>query len=130
MTALAARTTPGYTIREDDPRGVIHMHVHGFFDIPTLSRHFDDNHVVVTRWRALGRPIRVLIDAVNLLPHSPEGQAQVQDATARIYVLGDRVAVLVSSSLVKMQMRRALPQGDLIDFFLSEQSAVAWLHRR
>ena len=71
--------------------------------------------------------IRVLINAVDLKPHSPEGQACVQDATGRIYQAGDKVAVLVSSSLVKMQMRRALSRGEILNFFISESAALTWL---
>jgi hypothetical protein len=118
---------PAYRIREDDAGGVIRMEVQGFFDIDTLVRHFADNEAVVGRWRAARRPIRVFIRAVNLKPHSPEGQACVQNATARIYRPGDRVAVCVASSLVKMQMRRALTQGEIIEFFISESAAMTWL---
>jgi hypothetical protein len=130
MGDVLTLTRPGYTIQEDDRCGIIRMRVYGFFDIPTLERHFAENDAVVRRWRTHGRLIRVLIEAVELLPHSPEGQACVQASTARIYAPGDRVAVLVSSSLVKMQMRRALRQGDLIDFFVSEKAAMAWLAGR
>ncbi|MDO6416700.1 hemerythrin domain-containing protein [Sphingomonas sp. BIUV-7] len=118
---------PGYTVREDLPRGVIRMMVDGFFDLETLSDHFTDNEIVVKRWRSADRPIRVFIDAVGLKPHTPEGQACVQEATARIYEKGDKVAVRVSSSLVKMQMRRALAEDDIIAFFVSEAAALTWL---
>jgi hypothetical protein len=119
---------PVYRIREDDAAGAIRMEVEGFFDIDTLVRHFADNEAVVLRWRAVGRPIRVFIHAVKLKPHSPEGQDCVQNATARIYRPGDRVAVCVASSLVKMQMRRALKQGEIIEFFISESAAMTWLN--
>lgn len=127
LSALLGLTDPTYVIAEDLPAGVIRMKVTGFFDLATLTRHFADNETVVRRWRAAGLPIRVFIDALELRPHSPEGQACVQEATARIYRSGDRVAVRVASSLVKMQMRRALGTGDIIDFFLSENAAFTWL---
>jgi hypothetical protein len=127
MIATDIATRPAYLIREDDLSGVIRMKVEGFFDLATLDRHFAENAQVVSRWRSAGRAVRVYIDAVDLKPHSPEGQARVQQATAQIYQAGDRVAVRVQSSLVKMQMRRALAQGDVIDFFLSEAAALTWL---
>jgi hypothetical protein len=120
-------TTPAYTIEENLAEGFVHMVVEGFFDMGTLSRHFADNADFVRRWRAMGRSIRVLIDAANLLPHSAEGQALVQQSTQRIYVPGDRVAVIVSSNLVKMQMRRALSQDQIINFFVSDSAAMTWL---
>ncbi len=125
--AYAIETAPAYVIEEDVRNGVIKMTVQGFFDLETLRRHFDENDGIVRKWRSLGRPIRVLIDAVNLLPHTPEGQALVQSSTKRIYVPGDRVALLVGSNLVKMQMRRALTQGEVINFFVSANAAMTWL---
>jgi hypothetical protein len=119
---------PSYAIFEDLIDRVIRIRVEGFFDVATLKRHFAENAVVVDRWRSVAMPIRVFIDACDLKPHSPEGQACVQDATARIYRDGDKVAVEVASSLVKMQMRRALKPGDIIDFFTSEKAALEWLH--
>lgn len=121
---------PFYTIDEDEVKGVIRIMVEGFFDLETLDRHFAENAACVARWRHGGRPIRVLIDAANLLPHSSEGQALVQRSVQRIYVPGDRVATLVSSNLVKMQMRRALSHGDMLDFFMSAPAAMAWLMAR
>ncbi len=126
-TPSVRKTTPAYTIEENVAKGFVLMVVEGFFDMDTLSRHFADNAAFVVRWRAMGRSIRVLIDATNLLPHSPEGQALVQQSTQQIYRPGDRVAVIVSSNLVKMQMRRALSQGQIINFFVSEAAAMTWL---
>lgn len=96
-------------------------------DLATLEQHFSAEKAVVDRWRTEGRPIRVLIDAINLLPHSTEGQARVQRATGAIDRAGDRVALHVSSSLVKMQMRRAFTQGDTLNFFVSNDAARMWL---
>jgi hypothetical protein len=120
-------TPPSYTIEEDEPKGVVRMMVAGFFDRQTLVRHFADNAKFVTRWRAAGRPIRVLIDALNLQPHTPENQALVVQSFGQIYSPGDRVAIMVGSSLVKMQMRRTHTYGDIIDFFMSETAALKWL---
>lgn len=118
---------PAYTISEHSAAGIIRIEVEGFFDLAILKQHFEENLIIVSRWRFAGKPIRVLIDAVRLMPHSPEGQACVQAATARIYRSGDKVAVLVSSGLVKMQMKRALSHGDTLDFFTSQPEAFAWL---
>ncbi|QQV77395.1 hypothetical protein H5J25_00725 [Sphingomonas aliaeris] len=127
MFSSSLADKPRYRIEEDRLQEAIFINVSGFFDLSTLRDHFANNAAVVKRWRAAGRPIRVLINAVDLKPHSPEGQACVQDATSRIYRPGDRVAILVSSSLVKMQMRRALSRGEILNFFISENAAVTWL---
>jgi hypothetical protein len=127
MASPPAPAKPEHSIEEDRRRGVILITVKGFFDIPSLRDHFDANAIIVTQWREAGLPIRVLIDAVDIQPHSPEGQAYVQDATARIYRPGDRVAIIVASSLVKMQMRRALSRGEILNFFISKSAGFTWL---
>jgi hypothetical protein len=45
-----------------------------------------------------------------------------------IYRLGDGVAILVSSSLVKMHMRRALSRGEIMNFFVCENATLTWLY--
>ena len=120
-------TPPAYAIREDEPKGIVRMMVEGFFDRQTLTLHFADCAKVVARWRASGRPIRVLMDAHNLQPHSAENQAFVMQSFERIYFPGDRVAIMVNSSLVKMQMRRTHAHGNIIAFFVSESAASTWL---
>ena len=127
MTELLTSLEPRYDICERKSSGVIHMMVRGFFEPVILNQHFDSNREVVERWRKKGQRIRVLIDATSLLPHTPECQQIVQSATRSIYQADDKVAVLVSSSLVKMQMRRALKQGETIEFFVSERAASLWL---
>jgi hypothetical protein len=127
MPENAPKLNPTHSVREDRVSGLIHIMVAGFFDLATLTQHFKAETALVDRWRTEGRTIRVLIDAVNLLPHSTECQAYIQEATGTIYREGDRVALQVSSSLVKMQMRRVFAKGDILNFFLSNDAARLWL---
>ncbi|MDO6413259.1 hypothetical protein Q4F19_02590 [Sphingomonas sp. BIUV-7] len=118
---------PTYAIHEEEHERVVRMVVAGFFDRETLLRHFADNAEFVTRRRAAGRPIRVLIDALKLQPHTVENQAIVMQSFEQIYRPDDRVAITVESSLVKMQMRRTHSFGEIIGFFVSETAAMTWL---
>ena len=118
---------PSHLILEDEPAGVIRIEVRGFFDLPTLKDHFGKLRGIVQQWRAQARPVRALANTVQLMPHSPEGQEYVVASHASIYRSGDKVAVLVSSSLVKMQMRRAFNNQDVMEFFISENAALTWL---
>lgn len=118
---------PVHTITEDDRLGIIRIAVSGFFDRRTLVEHFALKTRIVNRWRAQGRPICLLIDAAELKPHSPKNQAFVEEEATRLYVPQDRVAMLLESSLVKMQMRRALSHGAVANFFISENAAIMWL---
>jgi hypothetical protein len=118
---------PLHTVTEDDRLGIIRVAVSGFFDKQDLEKHFAAKRQIVDRWRAHGRDICMLIDAVGLKPHSPENQRFAEEAVARLYRSSDRVAMLLESSLVKMQMRRSLSHGDIANFFLSENAAITWL---
>jgi hypothetical protein len=120
-------TAPSYTIDEDEEARVVRMTVAGFYDRKLLIQHFAENEEFVVRWRAVGRRIRVLIDANDLLPHTPENHAIVMRSFERIYYPGDRVAIIVSSSLVKMQMRRTHTYGEILGFFCSHSAAMQWL---
>ncbi|WP_420145825.1 hypothetical protein [Sphingobium sp.] len=123
-----ANLTPSHSICEDAPVGAIRVDVSGFMDIPSLESHFREMRMVVSRWRSQHRAIRVLVHAIDLMPHSPEGQRYVDTANASIYQPGDKIAVLVSSSLLKMQMRRMFNAKELMEFFISERAAHLWLN--
>jgi hypothetical protein len=124
--ALNART-PAYTIREVDAQGHIDVTIGGFFNLGTLSRYFREMDAIVARWRAAGRPIRLLISATGLQPSTQEMQAFAQDAVGRIFLPGDRIAIIVESSLVKMQLRRVNEAADVVHFFVSKNAAMTWM---
>lgn len=124
---LPLPSPPAYTIEGDAGNGLIRIMVEGFFDLDTLSRHFAENAACVSLWRSQRRPIRVLVDAVNHHPHSPERMALVQRSIQRIYAPGDRVAVVVASNLAKMQLRQGLGQEEIMHFFVSNAAAMTWL---
>jgi hypothetical protein len=81
MSSSLVSAKPASIIEDDKLQGVILIRVESFFDLPILRDHFAENTAVVTRCGAEDRPIRVLIDAVNLKRHSLDGQACGQDAT-------------------------------------------------
>jgi hypothetical protein len=119
--------TPKHAIRTDTPFGVIRIDVSGFFDRSSLVDHFTELRSMVRTWRSHSRPIRALANTVDLMPHSPENHGFVVSSHEDIYRDGDKVAVLVSSSLVKMQMRRAFNNRKVMEFFMSENAALTWL---
>ena len=118
---------PKHSVHEDAQTGILRVEVSGFFDVPSLEVHFSQLRVIVRRLRLQSRPIRTLVDAVDMLPHAPEAQKYVESQNAAIYRAGDKLAVLVSSSLLKMQMRRAFTDKALMEFFISERAALLWL---
>jgi hypothetical protein len=127
MSSLSLQIAPVHRIDEHMNRGVIQITAQGFFDVETLRIHFDELEYILRKWRMLGKPIRVLVDAVNLLPYAPAVQTVFHESIQRVYAPGDRVAVLVASNLMKMQVRRALNQGELNAYFVSSTAAMTWL---
>jgi hypothetical protein len=120
-------TTPTHYIEEDVAGRVVRIKVAGAFDRAMVVQHFVDNEACVRRWRAAGHPVRVLVDASELHPHTPDNQALVMASIERIYRLGDRIAIVSGSSLVKSQLRRTHTYGDIIGFFVSGSAAMTWL---
>lgn len=74
---------------------------------------------------------RVLVFAD--LRHSPvrtqEAAERMRSGNLKLYRPGDRVAMLVESSLLKMQLRRHLIE-EYQNIFLSENAALTWLTAR
>lgn len=108
--------------------GMVRMRIEGFFDRETLIQHFADSAEIVAKWKAADRPVRVLIDATGLLPHTPDNQTFVAQKFSNIYLTDDKVAIIVASALVKMQMRRTQENDDIIQFFDSDAEALIWFN--
>jgi hypothetical protein len=73
-----------------------------------------------------GLPVRAIIDAREAVIQNPESVERIRVGTPEIYVSGDRVAMLVSNSLVKMQLRRVVDERTH-ELFMSANAATTWL---
>lgn len=101
----------------------------GFWSRRQVEAHFADLATVIARIRAGGSIVRVLVDLTQGVIQSPEVAELIATTTARIYGEDDAIAMLVSASLTKMQMRRVL-DGRPHAFFLSRTAAESWLEAR
>jgi len=71
-------------------------------------------------------PVRVLVDGRAMVTQSADVVDWMQVETGRLYREGDRVAVLVSSPLFKLQLQRSVADN-FRRLFVSEEEAQAWL---
>ena len=110
----------------DPTAGILQVRVTGSWTLPEVERYAREAGVRFSEARKAARRLRLLIDlsAANVLSQGmmePLAKAGMQYSRA-----DDRVALAVSSTLLKLQMRRML--GDApIPIFLSVKEANAWL---
>lgn len=115
------------TIMPAGPDGIIGVVGRGFWDTALVTAHFADLGSHIARVRAPAMPVRVLVDLRGAPPQRPEVTTIVRQATLALYRPADRVAVVVESSLVKIQMRRILDCSKMT-FFISIDAARTWLN--
>lgn len=114
-----------YTIAYDSKVGLVRMSVSGFWSRHTVEAFFAELIPVLSRVRATGHRVLALSDAREF----PIQAAEVGEAFARgdpaVAKLRDRMAVVVGSTLGRMQARRFT--GPKLEFFTSFDEAERWL---
>ena len=114
-----------YTVAFDSDAGIIRMSTTGFWGTQTVAALGAELHPLLVKVKGSGRPVLVLCDARDF----PVQTAEVGQAFARMDAelapLRTRMAMVVSSTLNKMQARRAA--GDTVSFFTSCDDAERWL---
>ncbi len=68
----------------------------------------------------------MLVDLRKSPVQSVETAGRIKAATSRIYKPGDRIAIVVQSSLVKTQMRQVV-DVTTVELFISIDAAEMWL---
>jgi len=118
---------PGlFEIRHDEDLEIIRVSGVGVQRVEDVDRYLAELGRSIAAMRARRGPIRLLAD----LRHSPVRSQPVAErlrlGNLTLYRAGDRVALLVESSLMKMQLRRNLvPEYQAI--FMSANAAETWL---
>lgn len=126
MPQLPDASTGSFTMDVDARSGRITVIGTGYWTSSYIAEHFRHVADLVRAHRAAGIPIRVLVDLRQSDVQSQETVEHMGRSTAQIYAEGDRVALLVSSSLARIQMRRAA-NISIREFFASLDEAEAWL---
>jgi len=118
--------TGHFLIGVDDKAKVVLVEGVGFWTLTTIDTHFDYLFDVIAKQRRLARPVRVLIDVCQADIQPSDVIDRIGLRSALIYEPGDRVAIVVASSLAKIQMKRGVI-GVRHEFFFSPRSAMSWL---
>ena len=116
----------GLTIGADRRLGTIRIHGHGFWSPAIVDAHFDELRVFLVPYRRGQRAMRMIVDLRTASVQSPETIERMTAGIRTVTETPDRIAVLVSSSLAKVQMRRVIG-GSNHEFFLSPDAAAKWV---
>ena len=115
------------TIAVDRARNIIKVDGRGFWSVDYVSAHIREFEAVLIDARRSGQPSRTLVDLRDAPVQAPEVAAMLHAAMCRMYRPPERAAIIVASSLVKMQMKRGFnPETHAV--FTSETAADLWLN--
>lgn len=126
MPRAADNSTGTITMDVDPVSGRINVIGTGYWSPSYIDSHFKRVADLVRSHRSAGIPIRVLVDLRKSDVQSRDTIEHLGRNTAQIYNAGDKVALLMASSLGTMQMRRAA-HGTPPGFFASLEDAEDWL---
>lgn len=117
------------SISYDRQTGQVVCSACGFWSVKQAQAFFEDWYAMIQSIHEAGQSVFALVDMSDGATQRPE-VAEIILATARgLYREGDAIAMLVPSSLAKMQMRRLLDEN-FHDFFTSRDEAEKWLESR
>ena len=106
--------------------GLIRVIGRGQWSSEKVQRHFVDLGQLIAERRRAEAPVLVLVDVRDSLVQQAETVERIARAMTSVYQESDRVAVVVSSSLLKMQLKR-LGNIAKVEFFVSMNAARTWL---
>lgn len=117
---------PGqYEIVRDDRLAVIRTRCVGLKLGEEVDRYLAVLEPIVADMRACHGRVRVLADLRNAPIRTQEAADKMRAGNLRLYRAGDRIALIVESSLLKMQLRRTLIASQNI--FVSPNAAETWV---
>jgi hypothetical protein len=121
--------TPGVSgvleIVVNERLGLIKVHGSGFWSVSQVKAHFARYMASLAELHRRGLKLSIIVDLREAAPQSREVSDVLHNIGLDIYRPDDRIAMVVVSSLVKMQMRRVLV-ADNHEFFLSVEAAERW----
>jgi len=115
---LTIERTPDYLLVSGD----------GFGSLVEAQQHFRDLSSLLVAERRTVRGLRLLIDLRKAAPHSSEVAKHIEQVLPVLYREGDRVAVLVRNTPIKVETKTS-HDSLYADVFLSKEAAEAYLSR-
>ncbi len=105
---------------------VIHAEVNGFWSLGDVANYLRHLSRMIATMRSEYRRARVIVDA-RQLPVQSADVIKTFKAANDLFLEGDRVAIIVASSLLKMQLSRSI-EGYETKVFISIDAAKTWLN--
>jgi hypothetical protein len=121
--------TPLFSINYDRPAEIIRSRIWGFWSPEESDRYFNSLMPIMADQRRSAGRAKVLADRRGGIPQSAETLARTVSWYDRAYRPGDMSAVVVDTSLLRLQLRRVYP-ADRANLFLSYEEAESWLRTR
>jgi hypothetical protein len=116
----------GLTIAADRPLGTVRIHGHGFWSPSIVDEHFEELRQFLTPYRQSALCVRMIVDLRSASVQSVQTTERLTVGVCSVTMEGDRIGILVSSSLAKGQMRRVIGSSSH-QFFLSPDAARKWV---
>lgn len=91
-----------------------------------LAAHFTQLHHILQSKRRRFPTTRILCDVRERGDQTPEILEEIRVNTTQLYGPADRLAIVTSSSLMKMTLRQQMDHKN-IQFFISIETAKTWL---
>ena len=123
---VVVASEPGlYEIVRDDRVKILRINSVAVQQLTDVDRYLTILGEIVRDARLRFGKVRVLADLRNSPIRTQEAAERMRTGNLALYRDGDRVALIVESSLLKMQLRRTLVEYQNI--FLSPSAAETWL---
>lgn len=114
------------TAHYDKKTGLIRSHSSGFLEVEEVRRYLADLKSAVSEARRHSGAVRLLIDSTGSVVQSAEVMEEFMRAESLITGANDRMALIVPSSLSRIQASRNF-SSDREKAFTSEAEALEWL---
>lgn len=114
------------TAEYDPETQIIYLRGHGVWDMAILARHKVEVEIAFSQARRDGHNVLILADISKSAVQPQAIATELSAFIERHYRVGDRIAVIVETSLTKMQMRRVAGAAT-IECFMSPSAAMMWL---
>lgn len=110
----------------DAAADIIRIKAEGLWEVGQIEHCFETlAYIRDSDWR--DAHLRVLVDRRDTVVQSARTADRLQKLTETFYRPGDRVAVIVDNSLLKMQLKSVLDSTSH-SLFISESAALLWLN--
>ena len=121
--------TPTYSVHVDEDRCELHFTTSGLFDFDSMNAFNQEIAKAVGPILAQKRTMRALGDLSGYAVQSREISAKMAETLAAAEAVGiERVAIIMTSTLVRMQYQR-ISEGRNVKIFDNRTEALEWLRK-